>query len=104
MTETALHKFRTYTFELERPLPTTNPDCRVFQDYVRDQITGPRKLLKFDPIKDGNYCLLQIKFQSYSHGKKSPNRLRKKIENRFPDCRIKQLRRHRKSDTYGSQD
>jgi|GEM_PF-3240217 len=97
MADNTPNKYRTYTFSLERNLPTSNPDCKSFQEYIRAQISGSRQLIKFDSSRDTIVCSVNVRFQAWSFGKMSSNRLRKNVERKFPDCRIKQFRRHRKN-------
>ena len=88
-------EIRTYTWQLQRPIPQESKECRDFHQYIKDEITGSRELLAFEVITDKDNCIVKIRWTSYSTGNMGPNSFRTKLYLLFPDAESIEMVRER---------
>lgn len=86
-------KIRTYSWVLSRPVADKSTDCDNFSEYVKNQISKSKKILKFERLTMKPDCVIETVMECWSCGKSSPNRFRRNILTNFPDADVQQLRK-----------
>lgn len=90
-------KLRTYKMELKRPFVQNNDKgCNDFLEYIKKEITGPRKLISYSEHPKDSLCIVTIEMSCWSCGKNGPNSFRKRLFIKFPDANSTDLKRTRR--------
>lgn len=88
-----MEKRKNYTMVLKRPVLFKSEDCKQFGQYLKNKISGARKLLKFESSTNKDNCIYDIEMECWTTGGTSPKKFKDHLMITYPDVEIIELRK-----------